>query len=146
MLEPLWCGSEEALHGSICMGHHTCGTVGHAAWLSAPLLTLSLSSLHLSVPQCPNFLCPFLSLLSSNNRKLSRSWSPTPHIAVSAMRTLSQGAATLPVCEPDQGRPAPSRGTTASGARRCHGKPLKVHGMEWGHAGLGTEKPELPCH
>lgn len=146
MLEPLLCGSEEAPHGSICMGHHTCGIVGDAAWLSTPPLTLSLSSLHLSVPQRPNFLCPFLSLLSPNNRKLSRSCCPTPHIAVSAMRTLSQGAATLPVCEPDRGRPAASLGSTASGARRCRGRPLKVHGMEWGHAGFETEKPELSCH
>lgn len=126
MLEPLLCGSEEVTHGSMCMDHHTCGTVGDAAWQSPPPLTLSLCSLHLSVPQRPNFLCPFLSLLSPNNRKLSRSCSPTPHIAVSAMRTLSQGAATLPVCEPDRGRPADSLGGTASGAWRCCGTPLKV--------------------
>lgn len=126
MLEPLLCGSEEAPHGSMCMDHHTCGTVGDAAWQSTSPLTLSLCSLHLSVPQCPNFLRPFLSLLSPNNRKPSLSCSPTPHIVVSATRTLSQGAATLPVCEPDRGRPAASLGSTASGAWRCCGRPLKV--------------------
>lgn len=125
LLQPHSCGSEEAPHGSLCMDHHTCGTVGDAAWQSTPL-TLSLSSLHLSIPRLPNFLHPFLSPLSPNNRKLPRSCSPTPHVAVSAMRTLSPGAATLPVCEPDQGRPVASLGSTASGAQRCHGRPLKV--------------------
>lgn len=103
------------------MDHHTCGTVGDAAWHPAPPLTLSLPSLHLSVPQCPNFLP-----LSPNNRKLPFSCCPTPRSAVSAMRTLFQGAAMLPVCEPDQARPAVSLGRTASGAWRCHGRPLKV--------------------
>lgn len=125
-LEPFLCGSEETLHGSTCVDNHTCGTVGDAVWQSAPPLTLSLSSLHLSIPQCPNFLRPFLSLLSPKTRKLPRSCSPTPPIAVSAVRTLSQGAATSPVCEPDQGRPAASLASTASGAWRCHGRPLKV--------------------
>lgn len=124
----------------MCMDHHTCGTVGDATWQSAPPLTLSLSSLHLSIPQCPNFLRP---LLSPNNRKLPRSCSPAPPSAVSGLRTLSQGAPMLLVCEPDQGRPAASLGSTASGARRCHGRPLKV---AWEGVGLETEKPELFCH
>lgn len=116
------------LHDSMYMYHIMHGTAGRCS--------LAVTSSHffpVFYPSSPFPNSPISSLLSPDNRKLPRFCSPTPHVATSAARTLSQGAATLPVCEPDRGNPVASLGSSVSGARRCHGRPLKV---AWDRAGM----------
>ena len=94
------------------------GLLGDAAWQSPPL-TLSLSSLHPSspFPNAPISSLPSLPPFPQQQKAALLLLSNTTccHLR-QYVRTLSRGAGTLPVCEPDRGRPVASLGSTASGA------------------------------